>query len=77
MLEPQMPTYWGLCSQQAERLVGSQEEAVTEVGACLSCEVICLIVQVLVGLGADDVDSAHRAPVFLRRSSSRRCFSCQ
>jgi hypothetical protein len=57
--------------------MGSQEEAVTEAGACLSCEVIRLVVEVLVGLGADDIDSAHRAPVFLRRSSSRRCFSCQ
>jgi len=77
VLKPGMPTNMGLCGQQAKRLMGSQEEAVTEVGACLSCEVICLVVEVLVGLGADEVDSAHRAPVFLRRSSRRRCFSCQ
>jgi hypothetical protein len=43
----------------------------------LSCKVIRLVVEVLVGLGADDVADAHRTPVFLRRSSSRRCFSCQ
>ncbi len=57
--------------------MGSQEEAVTELWACLSCKVICLVVEVLVGLRADGVDRAHRALVFLRRSSSRRCFSCQ
>ncbi len=57
--------------------MGSQEEAVTELWACLSCKVICLVVEVLVGLRADCVDRAHRALVFLRRSSSRRCFSCQ
>ena len=72
-----MPSYLGLCRQQAKGLMGSKEEAVTEIVARLSCKVKCLVVEVLVGLGADDVDSAHRAPVFLRRSSSRRCFSCQ
>ncbi len=77
VFERRMPAYLRLCGQKAKGLMGSQEEAVTEVGACLSCEVICLVVEVFVGLGADDVDSTHRAPVFLRRSSSRTCFSCQ
>ncbi len=77
MLQPRMPTYFGLRGQQAKRLMGCEQEAVTEVCACLSCKVIRLVVEVLVGLGPDDVDSAHRAPVFLKRSSSRRCFSCQ
>jgi hypothetical protein len=75
--KPGMPTYVGLCGQQAEGLVGGQEKAVTEFGARLSCEVICLIVEVVVGLGSDDVDRVHRALEFFRRSSSRRCFSCQ
>jgi hypothetical protein len=75
--KPRMPTYLGLRGQKSKRLMGRKEEAVTEVGACLSCEVIRLVVEVLVGLGADDVGSAHRAPVFFRRSSRRRCLSCQ
>ena len=77
MLKPGMPSYLGLCGKQAKRLMGCEQKAVTEVRACLSCKVIRLVVEVLVGLGAEDVDSAHRAPVLLRRSSSRRCFSCQ
>jgi hypothetical protein len=76
-LELRMPTHLGLCGQQAKGFMGSQEKAVTEVGARLSCQLIRLVVEVLVGLGADDIDSAHLAPVFLRRSSRRRCFSCQ
>ncbi len=77
MDKPRMPTYVGLCGQQAKRLVGGKEKPVTEFGACLSCEVIRLIVKVMVGLGPDDVERVHRALEFFRRSSSRRCFSCQ
>jgi hypothetical protein len=75
--KPRMPTYVGLCGQQAERLMGGQEKAVTKIRARLSCEVIRLIVEVVVGLGSDDVDRVHRELAFFRRSSSRRCFSCQ
>jgi hypothetical protein len=77
MLQPRMPSYLWIRGQEAKGFISSEEEAVTEVGACLSCEVIGLVVEVLVGLGTDDIDSAHRAPVFLKRSSSRRCLSCQ
>jgi hypothetical protein len=51
MLELGMPSHLGLCGQQAKRLVGSQQESVTEVGAGLSCKVIRLVVETLVGLG--------------------------
>jgi hypothetical protein len=77
VLEPRMPTYVGLCGQQGKRLVGGQEKAVTEFRARLSREVIRLIVEIVVGLGSDDVDRVHRELEFFRRSSRRRCFSCQ
>jgi hypothetical protein len=77
MLESRRPSYLGLRGKEAKSFMGGKQEAVTEVRACLSCKMECLVVEVLVGLGADDVDRAHRTPVFLRRSSSRRCFSCQ
>jgi hypothetical protein len=51
VLKPRMPSYLGLRRQQAKGLMGSKEEAVTEVVACLSCKVIRLVVEVLVGLG--------------------------
>jgi hypothetical protein len=54
-----MPTYLGLRGQEAERLVGGQEKAVTQVGARLSCEIIRLVVEVMVGLGPDDIDRVH------------------
>ncbi len=53
-----------------------EKEAVTEIGANLSCKVIRLIVEVLGGFVANSVDSAlQHGPVFLRCSSSGRCFS--
>jgi len=57
--KPRMPTYLGLRGQEAERLVGGQEKAVTQVGARLSCEIIRLVVEVMVGLGPDDIDRVH------------------
>jgi hypothetical protein len=39
VFKPRMPTYLGLCGQKSKRLVGREEEAVTEVWGCLSCEV--------------------------------------
>jgi hypothetical protein len=77
MDKPRMPTYMGLLGQQGKRLMGSQEKAVTEFRASLGREVIRLIVEVVVGLGSDDVNRVHRVLEFFRRSSSRRCFSCQ
>ena len=77
MLKAGMPSYLRPRGQHGKSLVSSEKEAVTEIGTTLSRKVIRLIVEVLVGLGADEIASAHRAPVFLRRSSSRRCFSCQ
>jgi hypothetical protein len=77
MLKPGMPSYERLSGQHTKGFMSGEKEAVTEVGTRLSCKVVRLIVEVLVGLGADEIASAHRAPDFLSRSSSRICFSCQ
>jgi hypothetical protein len=49
--EPRAPTDLGLGGKQTKRFVGSEKEAVTEVGGGLSCEVICLVVEVRSALG--------------------------
>ena len=77
VLEPRMPSHLGLCGEESKRLVGGDEEAVTGFWARFRGKVISLVVKVLVRLRTNDVASTHRVPVFLRRSSSRRCFSSQ
>lgn len=72
-----MPTDLGIGSKKGEGLMGREKKAVTKIGTRLRREVVGLVVEVLVGLGADEVDRAHREPDFLKRSSRRRCFSCQ
>lgn len=72
-----MPSHLGLCGKKSERLMGSNEEAVTDCRARFLCEVIGFVIEVLIGLRANDVTSTHRVPVFFKRSSRWRCFSSQ
>ncbi len=62
------PSHLRLRRKQGEGVVGGNQEPPTGLGAHLSRVVVGLAVQILVRLGADNV-AAHRAPVFLSRSS--------
>ncbi len=58
--------------------MSSDEKAVAEFWVRFSRVVKRLIVEVLIGFGANGVTSfAQRVPVYFSRSSKRRCFSSQ
>ena len=73
-----IPSHLGLGRTQRKSFVGGNEESVAEFWARYSRVVERLIVEVLVGLGANDVTCFNeRVPVRFSRSSRRRCFSFQ
>jgi len=70
-----MPSHFRLCGEERKCLVGSEEKPVADLGARMCGKVKGLVVEVLVGFGANDVACAHR--VLFRRSSNRRCLLSQ
>ena len=73
-----VPAHLGLGGKQCKRVVRRHQEAVTKFRVCFYRVVKGLIVEVLIGLRANDVlGVGQRVPVRLSRSSSRRCFSSQ
>ena len=72
-----MPSHLRLCGEDRKRLMGSEEKLVTNLGVRLRGEIIGLVVEVLIRLGANDVASAHLITALFRRSSKRRCLSSQ
>ena len=65
-----MPTHFRLRSEEAKCLVGGEEKSMSEFRACFGREVICLFVEIMVRLRADDIRCVHRVSVFFIRSSS-------
>ena len=67
---------WG--RKGCKGIVSGKHEAMADFGTRFRRVVIRLVIKILISFGADYVPAlAHRAPVFFRRSSSRRCFSSQ
>lgn len=77
VVQPGTPAHIGLCGEQGKRLMGCDEEPVTEFGAGVGSEVIGLFVEVPVRHWANRIASTHLRPIFFKRSSSWRCFSSQ
>jgi hypothetical protein len=77
-LEARMPPDIRMRSEERKRLMRRQQEFVTKFGRGGGCVVVCLVLKITVRSGPDYVAAfAHSAPVFFKRSSSRRCFSSQ
>jgi len=57
--------------------MGSEEESVTDFGACFSHKVVSLVIEILVRLRTNDVARTHPVSLCFRRSSSWRCFPSQ
>jgi KH domain len=73
-----VPPYIGLSGKKSESIVGRHQKPVAHLGAGHCSVVVGLVVEIPVRSGVDNVAGfAHRAPVFFRRSSRRRCFSSQ
>jgi len=78
MLEPALPSHTRMAGKQGECFPSSWEKAETRFKSCLINEVICLVIQVFVGFGENDISSAHSVTNFfvrLRSTSRRRFFS--
>jgi len=57
--------------------VGGEQKPVAEVGAGVRGEVVCVLVEILIGPRTNDVTGAQRVPIFFRRSSNWRCLFSQ
>src|ERR1035441_2653772 len=68
--EAKEPTHLGLRRQQREGLMCCHEETMARLRTCLSCEIKCLLVEVLVCLRAKDIPSVHCPVVPRSRASS-------
>ena len=77
MLEVGMPPHFRVCRKQDERFVGGDQEAMPNFRTCSFGEIEKLMVEVLVGLWANDIAGRHRLQACFNRSSSWRCFSSQ
>jgi hypothetical protein len=71
------PAHQRLSGKHGKRLMCGKEEAVAEFGACLGCEIVGLVVEVSIRLGANQVDSAHGRSDCFKRLSRSLCFSDQ
>jgi len=73
-----MPSDVRLRCKKSERVMGSDEKAMAELGVCRSSVVVGLVLEISVGFWSDYLAAfTHRMPVFFRRSSRRRCFASQ
>jgi hypothetical protein len=77
-----MPTDFRSGSKKRKRLVGGSQETMPDRPSCVGGKIKGLVVQVLIGLRADQVVRTylvrtHRLSLLLRRSSNRRRFSSQ
>ena len=70
------PSHLRLCGEKIESLVRGHEKTVADFRSGFR-SIVGLFVEILIRLGSNKVAIAQSEPVFLSRSSNRRCFSSQ